>query len=279
MPVDRFLHPRLGHSEKVSGLTDLEFRVWAQFILSADDFGVLPMSVAKLQGDNRALDRQPRDAVEAALAKLVAVGLVDKFEHQGAPFMCQLTWSTFQKVRYPRSTHWPCPPPEVLERLDDATLLLFRNSHEKFPKDFRKIPRLPRVRGRETATGIRLPAKGNGEEAATPGRRLQGLWNTVTTAPLPRCSLVTRKREHRASVCLQERPIEEWRGVFERIERSSFCRGESDRGWLADFDWATKPDTALKVMEGKYDRANGTPRPSGRTGTPPPGKYSATVEG
>lgn len=52
-----------------------------------------------------------------------------------------------------------------------------------------------------------------------------------------------------------------WRAVFERIARSSFCRGESGE-WVADFDWAIraegkKPEPALKILEGSFDRTPG----------------------
>jgi hypothetical protein len=52
---------------------------------------------------------------------------------------------------------------------------------------------------------------------------------------------------------LRERPLEEWRPIFQRINASDFCRGQNDRGWIATFDWALQPDTAAKVLEGKYD--------------------------
>ena len=43
-----------------------------------------------------------------------------------------------------------------------------------------------------------------------------------------------------------------WLEVIKKICDSSFCNGENDRGWKADFDFLIKPDTATKVLEGKY---------------------------
>lgn len=44
-----------------------------------------------------------------------------------------------------------------------------------------------------------------------------------------------------------------WRTAIDRVAASSFCNGENDRGWKADFDFFIRPDTVVKVMEGKYD--------------------------
>lgn len=50
-----------------------------------------------------------------------------------------------------------------------------------------------------------------------------------------------------------------WRDNFEagvlKVARSEFCTGKNDRGWKADFDWFLKPDSLVKVMEGKYANA------------------------
>jgi hypothetical protein len=49
-----------------------------------------------------------------------------------------------------------------------------------------------------------------------------------------------------------------WREALDRAAASPFCRGENDRGWRADVDWFLRPDTATKILEGKYDAgANG----------------------
>ncbi len=46
---------------------------------------------------------------------------------------------------------------------------------------------------------------------------------------------------------------ENWQAAALRAARSSFCRGENDRSWVADVEWFLKPDTVTKLMEGKYD--------------------------
>lgn len=53
---------------------------------------------------------------------------------------------------------------------------------------------------------------------------------------------------------------ENWRTAIAKIKASSFCRGESDRGWKAEVDWFLKPDTFTKIMEGKYDDSTGANR-------------------
>lgn len=63
---------------------------------------------------------------------------------------------------------------------------------------------------------------------------------------------------------MRERPISGesgWLEVIRRINASSFLRGETERGWKASPDWLLQPDTAAKVLEGKYDDRGQTPTP------------------
>ena len=116
MPDDRFLHKRAGQSEKVSQLSDLEFRVWTQYLLSADDFGVMRLSALTIQADNAALELRPIKAVTAALNKIVTVRLLQPFVHQNRAYVYQHNWQDWQKVTYPRQTIEPKPPVEICTR-------------------------------------------------------------------------------------------------------------------------------------------------------------------
>jgi hypothetical protein len=44
-----------------------------------------------------------------------------------------------------------------------------------------------------------------------------------------------------------------WREGLERMKRGEFCRGNNDRGWIADVGFFLKPDSLAKILEGKYD--------------------------
>jgi len=53
---------------------------------------------------------------------------------------------------------------------------------------------------------------------------------------------------------LKERSIEQWIEIFQRIDQSSFCRGQNERQWRASFDWIiANQGNSIKVLEGKYD--------------------------
>jgi hypothetical protein len=125
MPDDRFIHRRLGHSDKVSALSDFEFRVWTQFILSSDDFGVMRLSATTVQADNDAFAAKGAKMVQRALDRLAIVGLIRTFQHQNRTYCYQHDWQDWQKVRYPSKTIHPCPPADALAECSRDTQWLF----------------------------------------------------------------------------------------------------------------------------------------------------------
>jgi hypothetical protein len=170
MPADRFLHPRALHSTKVSSLTDVQFRVWVTYQLLADDYGVSRRSAIAFQNANRALATRSKRVIEQALDTLVTVGLLMPFEHQGEPFVCQLTWQDFQKIRYPRETLLPLPPAAILAQCSPDTAELFR---KHFGNVSAELPSLPRAGARETANGNGNRLTAAGERLEATGSRLE----------------------------------------------------------------------------------------------------------
>lgn len=170
MPANRFIHPRLGHSEKVNLLTDLEFRVWIQYMLSADDFGVLRFSAVNIQADNDALHQKTTKAIQRCLDRLVDLKLLVDYEHQGRKYLCQLDWHAWQRFNMPGRTINPAPPEELLVRCDDGTASLFYSHHP----DLANAPQPQGLRSHQvdgvdapsdvpqlTANGLRQTANGS----------------------------------------------------------------------------------------------------------------------
>lgn len=85
------------------------------------------------------------------------------------------------------------------------------------------------------------------------------LWNE-SCGGLPKAKLSQKRKDH-VKTRIAENPHKDyWEEVIKRIAKSDFCnnKSQSSKGWVADFDWLIKPDTHLKVIEGKYDnRSNG----------------------
>ena len=109
MPADRLFHARLGHSAKVSSLSDLEYRVWTTYVLAADDFGVMRADAVAFQAAHDALSTRPAEEIAKCIERLVEAGLVAAFEHQGARYVYQVDWQDFQRVRFPGRTLHPLP--------------------------------------------------------------------------------------------------------------------------------------------------------------------------
>ena len=199
MPADRLFHARLGHSAKVSSLSDLAYRVWTTYLLGADDFGVMRADAVAFQAAHDALRERPAAEVAAGIERLVEVGLVAAFIHQGARYLYQSDWQDFQRVRFPGRTLHPLPaeamvsartrhlwsthpggtrlpaPPRDAAATSEQRQKFSRSSSAPLQNNFRTTSEeLPsHARACETANGLRLKASeregGAGGEGAPGG--------------------------------------------------------------------------------------------------------------
>lgn len=88
------------------------------------------------------------------------------------------------------------------------------------------------------------------------------VWNElVSDHNMPQVSKITPQRAIHMRARCKERwntdPVRQFRAYVTRICASPFLRGDNDRGWRADFDWALKPSNVLKVAEGRYQTEEG----------------------
>lgn len=97
-------------------LSDTDFRVWTQYLLSSDDFGVMRCSALSIQADNDSLAKRPTSVIDDAFGQIVSVGLLHTFEHQQRRYLYQHDWQDWQKVTYPRTTMEPRPPEKQCSR-------------------------------------------------------------------------------------------------------------------------------------------------------------------
>lgn len=147
--------------------------------------------------------------------------------------------------------------------------------------------------GRKQGNGIWVMGNGNGVPPATAEEKpvqpaytpedLVGLWNALAEIDpqIARVKQLTPDRRKKARKRLSERSFEEWREVVAKIGASDFCRGlvqardPDHKPWVASFDWLLKPDSAVKVLEGKYDNRTNPPR---NKADPPRGPRVMTPE-
>ena len=161
MPADRLFHARLGHSAKVSSLSDLEYRVWSTYVLAADDFGVMRADAVAFQAATDALRARPARVIGRAVMRLVTVGLVALFRHQDGRYLYQPDWQDFQKVRYPLRTLHPLPAEaEVSART--------RHLWSTHPGGM-KVPAMPKSSATSRGQGPEGTGTGTGEVAEDAG--------------------------------------------------------------------------------------------------------------
>lgn len=183
--------------------------------------------------------------VDVLLDRLAGKGFVVRYAADGAAY---LAIPTFLEHQRPKADEYPSviPAPIYADPRGKA-----RARPQTGDLDIRESDRGQR----EVDSGADVAPLAADGAVRRRADEFMALWNETIAAPLSRCRDLTSKRRRQVTTRLTERPLEEWRAIFQRIQASTFCRGETDRGdWRASFDWVIgSPDVAVKVLEGKYD--------------------------
>lgn len=88
---------------------------------------------------------------------------------------------------------------------------------------------------------------------ATPEQVVEAFNAMAARAGLSKMIKFTTERRRKLQARLRDSTIDEFTEAICAIERSSFCRGENDRGWRADFDFLLQPKSFARLIEGAYD--------------------------
>lgn len=111
---------------------------------------------------------------------------------------------------------------------------------------------------------------------------VQNLWNDVCTNFSKVAKLTSKnsggKRSNRKGAiksCMnflaknftENHTLDEANGklgeVFEKVNKSSFLKGDNEKAWRADFDWVMREDHLIRIIEGSYDNGGPAAQKSG----------------
>ena len=78
-------------------------------------------------------------------------------------------------------------------------------------------------------------------------------WNEMAARTgLPSVRKLTPDRVKALHRRIKENTIQDFTEAIDAIERSPFLRGDSKRGWRADFDFLLSPTKFNRILEGTY---------------------------
>lgn len=95
------------------------------------------------------------------------------------------------------------------------------------------------------------------------------IWNEWAEPPYSKVtSMSTASTRYKNIVARwKEKPDEAyWVGVIRKLNESMFCKGDNERKWVADIEFLGRPDSAAKLLEGKYEPKKKPEKPKIITG-------------
>ena len=106
---NRIIKDSISKSEKISGLTDFQFRLWVHLITYVDDYGRGDARPAIIRGRAFPLHSVTDKQIIEALSKLETVDMIYLYTVGGKPYLQLKTWGDHQQIRATKSKY---PKPE-----------------------------------------------------------------------------------------------------------------------------------------------------------------------
>lgn len=237
----RLIFRNAATGERTSSLSHLGFRVWTQYQLSSDDFGVCPALAAKLQGDNDALHAEPEKRIQAEIENLIAINLCQVFTDGRRRYLYQWDWQDWQRLKHATSTTLPPVPAELLEKCSPKTRKLFADFHPRLREG---LP--PHARACDAPAPADAPADalegGPGETAHHPplARRVSvvdraGALGLVSPGAWQRQHATHALRDVTCDwVCLPQAVYDEWLRRLMAAGTPAEQAAADIRAWVAD---------------------------------------------
>lgn len=107
--------------------------------------------------------------------------------------------------------------------------------------------------GKKTQQSANLEPSGAEEAKSIDYEAIKSRWNEETGGALGKLVMITGRRREMVRARIRETSVDDFFTMIRNAASSSFLRGESQRGWVANFDWCIKPNNYPKVLEGRYN--------------------------
>ena len=111
--------------------------------------------------------------------------------------------------------------------------------------------------GKKTPQSANLEPSGADEAKSIDYEAIKSRWNEETGGALGKLVMITGRRREMVRARIRETSVDDFFTMIHNAASSSFLRGESQRGWVANFDWCIKPNNYPKVLEGRYNDHEG----------------------
>lgn len=248
----RTIKPEFWTDEKIVGLPALARLLFIGLWNFCDDHGYLWDEPLRIK-----LQVLPMDEcnIPALLTLLIEANLLTELETTTGKRAFLIThFKDHQKVQHPADSKIQPLISRILMNPHESSRVLTPEWNGKEGKGIEGNGK-ERKGGGVVSPSAQEPPEADSPPVPDQAQEIFDTWNG--TEGVLKAEKFTAKRRAAVNARLRESYFRSnWTAGLAGVASSAFCQGSNDRGWKADLDWFLRPETLVKILEGKY--ANNT---------------------